>query len=407
MGSGVGRGVSITHLPQPPPQHCDTLDVVPTAPSTTSVSLPESNPSVAADPISESSTISAESLKSGPPNQLVLPTAAMISARHEAYLERKKARKELRSAKGTKNGGGPTPFLSNLPEVDSDIDYRFSMVVMGPLSVAVVRTTCDSPEARAYLMSGQMGAIPSNLDAVFDSERSRLGAMTPSSTESTLERCLCTVPYRSESTEASKCFHPQKRPRLAKLIFKTTNFADDVPVCRTRFEALSAALVFVLTVDPSAEEESFIEQLFRYEQATDEMRVQPRRLRTARAVLLVSRAPATKEVIEGEWRVSLDEFETVHGGLWKFGPVHYLDAGACYGALCTIASSRLLRAQLSDGCESDGSHCSDLPPVWEAERVENDSVGDNSVDDALPSENPTIQRSFRHAWLSDIHRGAA
>lgn len=56
--------------------------------------------------------------------------------------------------------GGPTTepqgrgaakklFLSNVPEVEADIPFRFSFMVMGPAAVPIIQAVCDSPAAQA------------------------------------------------------------------------------------------------------------------------------------------------------------------------------------------------------------------------------------------------------------------
>jgi len=315
---------------------------------------------------------------------------AALASRHAAYLERKSKRKASRgmSGKGSVNSSSilhADGFLSNLPEIDADIEYRFAVVVMGQEADNIVADACRSQSARDF-------------------------PKAPSEEVSAPEkggRCLSTVPFPLSTATAAS------RVKLAKLIFRVSTEWSDIPVCSNRFEALSSVLIFVLHVNPMEGQSCFQEQLLHYEHASDEMRWQHRRLRASRAILLI-RAPTgaasdaednpEQEDIEDEsWKGQLNEYELIHGALWKFGPVDLDDANGIYAVFATIASSRILRSQRSEGADSDGSHLSDLPPVYEAEREENE-LGCSSTE---VSQTSAAEGPFRHPWLSPVEKGAA
>mmetsp|Transcript_60328 Transcript_60328/g.143721 ORF Transcript_60328/g.143721 Transcript_60328/m.143721 type:complete len:591 (-) Transcript_60328:201-1973(-) len=87
------------------------------------------------------------------PNSALLPPEAAdgtVWNRHKAYQERKRMKQEKRKLR-SKKGVPPSlreGFLSNVPEVEADVQYRFSFIVMGIASEAVVTTVCQSEEAR-------------------------------------------------------------------------------------------------------------------------------------------------------------------------------------------------------------------------------------------------------------------
>eukprot|EP00928_Gymnodinium_smaydae_P012640 TRINITY_DN14587_c0_g6_i1.p1 TRINITY_DN14587_c0_g6~~TRINITY_DN14587_c0_g6_i1.p1 ORF type:complete len:453 (-),score=132.56 TRINITY_DN14587_c0_g6_i1:238-1596(-) len=325
------------------------------------------------------------------------------AARLRHYAERKEARRKRReegggplgAARGTKplKGGalsGNDAFLSNVPEIDADIDFRFSFVLMGLQSSTVVSCAAKS---RAYKNLSHLEA------------------------ESSSGRLLSTVPYPMTLESATK------RMKVAKLLMKHVLDPEHLPQLHKRVDALSSAMIFVFNIDDGVD---FAEQIQRYEDAVFALRTQPRKFRCARAALLVgSSVPmdrkkeqkedeeeeteeeAKKEQVPGKWKEFLDEYELVHGALWKFGPLNKDDAEALYGVFAEIASMRLLKIQTSQGSDSDGSHISVMPPVYEGEACLGDADDEDDEEARTPAGKLMSHGSTKSPWLSKMELGAA
>lgn len=310
---------------------------------------------------SESSELSGNLLKN------LSASDATSAARHLAYLERKKKKRQGRTGRsaGTTSAVGNSTldthgFLSHLPEVHADIAYRFCFTVLA-----------SSAESAQYVIE----SICNNEMA----ESMNLPTPSKSSAEEAY-RCLCPIPfdsskqYRTEGTKrVSAAKFVSDVPKMAKLIFGPLPFGEPLVACRTRFEALSSALVCVLTVDPKAGEMTFHEQLLEYERIVDALLFTRKPLRPARAILLACHDVAGCESVRPpkghmRWTERLAEYEMcVEENLWKFGPVDLNDAHQLLGVFGDIASSRILRSENSAGEDSDGSQQSDPPPLYEAE----------------------------------------
>jgi len=178
-------------------------------------------------------------------------------------------------------------------------------------------------------------------------------------------------PHGSEGdkTKTGKRLDPAKFnsnvPKLCKLLFCPFTDYGDVLGCRTRMEALSCALVCTLVVDPAEGEPSFHEQMTVYERLIDQIHFAKKALRPARAILLIRQ---NDEGTDESWKKRLEEHETcLDEQVWKFGPVGLSDGSELHDAFATIASKRVMRKDLSDGEDSDGSQESDAPPIYMTE----------------------------------------
>lgn len=356
------------------------------------------------------------------------------SDRHLAYLERKKARRAAGRKRGSGNlGASPISpcspstldthgFLSHLPEVNADIAYRFCFTVIASSAQSaqqIIEAVCNTEVAEGMnLPTPSSSSVQAHAEEAF--------------------RCLCPVPFDNakhphtpHQGSGVKRLDPAKFtsdvPKLAKLIFSPLGFGDPLPKFRNRFEALSSALVFVLTVDPKDGEVNFHEQLLEYERVVDALHFARKPLRPARAILLASNSGPSSELVEPpkghmRWTDRLSEYEMcVEENLWKFGPVDLSEAQDILEVFGTIASQRIMRSQGSIGEDSDGSQQSEPPPLYEAERDADWLTGvaeeepeywmtqlaADSGQDSFDDDEPKASSSFKHGWLNAMQRGAA
>jgi hypothetical protein len=298
----------------------------------------------------------------------------------EAYLARKERKKKQ---KGSRSSGGKKKpaqdFLSGVPEVDTDIAFRYSFIVLGDMAAKAVDAACTSEAAQKLPHAANADLI------VAPGEKSD---KTPSVSSSTARRgpananrCLCPVPFPFGRTDQ------KDRLTLAKLVFKhdptwNKQSRQEPPVCNSPLEASTTCMVFVVVLDPEeAGLEPFSEQLNTLQQL---LRVVRHRtlpeFRPVRALLMLrlKEAPVEDDAVEG-WTSEIAEFEDSNGAIWKFGPVCMRNANDLHAAFATIASERLLKNQQGDagaGNNSDMFEEEDLlPPMWgETEGDEADGV---------------------------------
>jgi len=288
--------------------------------------------------------------------------AGDVADRHKAFEKRKEARKKKRSEKNMA-GQGPSAmllkdgFLSNVPEVDTDIPYRYAFMVMGYFSDTICDATCLSEVARGLPHAANADLVREGNEGpdLLSQSASAPASGTPMSTKSS--RCLCPVPYPTGRA------NDHDRLKLSKLVFSAYSYRQEPPECYSRLEASSCAIVFIIVVDPENSEdepmEPFVEQLWAYERALECMRLRSLpEFRPVRAIILcrVGEAPAEDQGNE-PWVGQLEEFEGVTtGSLWKFGhprPISVQDGNNLHGAFAQIASTRILKN--ADGGDSDRS----------------------------------------------------
>lgn len=368
----------------------------------------------------------------------------LLAARQAAYLERKNKLKESRDQKKKRSGSLKNDFLSNLPEVDADIPYRFNFIVIGPLCTDVIKAVCTSniatslpkagadewedqsksgenpghaltDETRTLEQGKKLRLDPGHFGSEVSQKSTSSGASTTlrNTTARTLTarlkahntiRCLCPVPFPPEEEEDAN-----SKPKLAKLSFTPYDIDDELKSCRNRFEALGTAIIFVFAVDVDDGEHGFDAQLACYERTVNELRTQRRPLRPTRHIIIL-RSKGCAEPTDQEqesWARKIEEFEQVDGPMWKTGPVRLNDTDAIYSAFASVASQRIRRSLKSDGHESDGSHVSEAPPIWEAERGTSSIAETSEESFALNDMGAPPAKNFRHSWLSPVHRGAA
>mmetsp|Transcript_6490 Transcript_6490/g.15820 ORF Transcript_6490/g.15820 Transcript_6490/m.15820 type:complete len:398 (-) Transcript_6490:40-1233(-) len=342
---------------------------------------------------------------------------------HAAYMERKKKAKERRAQRAAVRSNGSTlhtrGFLSNLPEVHANISYRFALTVVGDAAEQISISVCSNQMAEKMNIPG--------------------AECEPNSPEA--YRCHAPIPFPPNAAPSHLGGVPNPErftsdvPMLARLIFTPLPLKTEIPVYRTRFEALSSALVFLLVINPRPNENNFHRQILSYERAVAELHFHSKPLRPARAVILgkwpsdeSAEADAAADSTHPPWEMQLRDLELVEENLWKFGPIDLTDTEAMHATFATIASARILRKERSGGDESDGSQDSDAPPQYEAEAdpardfgqmeawmmtqladpysyeaPDEDGPGSGSEDLSSPKR---VER-FKHDWLSPIERGAA
>jgi len=263
-----------------------------------------------------------------------------MALKRAAYLARKE-RKQSRTKVGSQD------FLSGLPEVETDVHYRFNFVVVGHVAGAVMETVCNS--AAASGMPRELLDKDNAKEELFPSPTSAPGegklAGAPSRRASNPQiaktyRCLCMVtnPMAPESKAHRK---------MAKLVFNPKDFGQEVPMCNSRLEALRSVVVFMLNVgDVGADGKamSFDAQLTCLSEVIDDMRARSRpKSRPVRAIILCyPKGTAEKVGQDGSgWTSSLADFEQKTGDLWKFGPISIGDADGLHDVFTEMASVRI------------------------------------------------------------------
>mmetsp|Transcript_25621 Transcript_25621/g.59205 ORF Transcript_25621/g.59205 Transcript_25621/m.59205 type:complete len:572 (+) Transcript_25621:124-1839(+) len=71
-----------------------------------------------------------------------------VLSRHKAFQERKRLKQEKRKLRAKRGNSLRDGFLSNVPEVEADVQYRFNFIVMGIASDSVISIVCGSEEAK-------------------------------------------------------------------------------------------------------------------------------------------------------------------------------------------------------------------------------------------------------------------
>lgn len=344
-------------------------------------------------------------------------TSQEASARHQAYLKRKKERAEKKKKSAVKESliGGPSTllkdgFLSNVPEVEADVQYRFIFAVYGKYASRVIEAACHSPAASAlphaahthdeYASEGADSiqsledeqTLVISEDARYVSPGTRVEndgedqvpdllvkQATPEKKKPGAHRCLCPVPFPWGRTNSTA------RLKLAKLVFSPVTRAKDIPECTSKLEALSCALIFLLVLDPLDDGmvQPFQKQLQDIADILDDMRFRIRpEFRQTKAFILC-RMSEEADTFDDSYHGALEDFESDYGAIWKFGPISIRDGDQFHTAFAKIASQRILKQQNSD---EDSDVSVDRPmPVYE---TENDQVAN------LWEEPPPAQQSF-------------
>jgi len=348
---------------------------------------------------------------------------------YEDYLRRKERRKNKRGSRQVDRASAQD-FLSGVPEVDTDIPYRYSFLVLGTLATQAVESACNSEAAKSLphaANADNMLALSETAEAVKQGAGEIVEAaagepssppLSPSDPHSrkprrptAANRCLCPVPFPFGRTDQNE------RLKLAKLVFNHDrrwqgSSWEEPPECRSRLEASTTCMIFVLSVDSGSE--SFTSQM---QSVTDLLQLLRCRsspeLRPVRAMLLCRSGEqasvsekdsdyASEESIKGGWRSELSEFEDIYGPMWKFGPIDIQNGVELHSVFATIASERIQKNRKATGdndVAEDEEEEDTLPPMWgEAECDE--------VVDAEPSQNTeSASRSGPKKRLSQTLNG--
>jgi len=319
-----------------------------------------------------------------------------------AYNARKEAKRKARKATQEPM---LNKFLSQVPEVEEDVQYRFTFAVLGEGSDAglVVQRVCGSAAASSLprlLLDAEDGEEPQgqrvasgnapdaagwSLEAALTQARAAAADESADSApdgrrrrQPSVWRCLAVV----EDPLVARV--PGMR-ELAKLVFHPMTFTQDVPRCSSRQETRSTVVVALLWVDRP----TLPGQLAALGLSVEGMRQRSRaRLRPVRAVILCTAtgSPAAGGGAEAEeWAVLLAEFEREHGELWKFGPLAPTDGDALHAAFAEMASVRITSSRLEsapEGEEEEGPDDADAP---DDEGATENLARDDGCDDAIGS----------------------
>lgn len=260
-----------------------------------------------------------------------------MAAKRAAYLARKESKKKSGKV-------GSKEFLSGLPELEMDVNYRFNLSVVGHAVTDVLDTVCSS--AQANMMPGDLlekDNIKEEANAQAASNTLGSAASKRASMNKTF-RCLCMVtnPMAPNSKEKRK---------VCKLVFNPKNFGAEIAICNSQLEALRSVIVFMLNVGdtiPDGKTKTFDEQLQCLEESINDMRSRSKpKQRPVRAIILCypPGTGAVSESAESGWAASLADFESRTGDLWKFGPISTGDANGLHDIFSEVASVRIAHYQ--------------------------------------------------------------
>jgi hypothetical protein len=306
---------------------------------------------------------------SSPPVKTLQSEDPGVAARKAAYLGSGRNMKQLKREADLKKGT-TTPvqfksdgFLSQVQEVEADVQYRFTLRVLGAMSRQVVVSVCYSAAA-SNLPKTMLGEEQPEDRIEREDQFDHCPKGASSSRRPTSFRCLCAVsnPLVGKASGG--------KLKLAKLVFHPMSVEQDIPRCRSHQEALCCTMVFPLAIDQG----NFEEQLAGLTSAVDRMRSRQskKRLRPVRAVLLCKSSSTPRDAPAEEWASMLSDFEDRHGDLWMFGPVDTEDGNALYSVFSEIASVRLSQSLLG----ADGDDALDQVEDLALDKLEEDAEED-------------------------------
>lgn len=281
---------------------------------------------------------------------------------------------------------GKDKFLSQLPEVEADIAYRFSFSIVGDSAERIAQSACYS-HAALSLPGGKVLSGPVQVNPNY-SRDSSIGY-------SKFYRCLCPVSSPSPEGDPGGLSSGKDSPPLAKLAFHVLGPGQDVPLCKNWLEASSTLLVFILILDKGGDLEYLNIQLFDAARQADRCLAEsspPPRC----ATLLCFEEGAEPSWQDRRWESCLQSFEQQHGWMCKVGPLQMADADALHRAFAELASNRIIRERGNTGRGVAGkgeqddddphsvAHVHSYPgavfpqqaPVFEAEYDNNESLAD-------------------------------
>jgi hypothetical protein len=294
-----------------------------------------------------------------------------VVARKAAYMAKRQAKKAERRSNldNTKN-----QYLSLVPEVEEDVQYRFTFRVLGDSEDAqnVVKNTCASHIAHALPKSLLEKDEREDEGRTIHESVEKEGGGVPESRPihvASACRCLSVV-------ENPLVAHGIGKRKLAKLVFHPMTFEQDVPKCASRSESMSTTVVYLLVVNQG----NLSDQLEAMSASVERMRQRGKaRLRSVRAVILCTKGD---EMDCDEWAEPLSDYERDNGELWKFGPIGFEDGNALHNAFSEIASVRISKSQLEDVKEEEDDDDQD------------DEIDEETTQDAPADASPANQKHW-------------
>lgn len=321
---------------------------------------------------------------------------------------------------GAKDSVGNDDAAHGFPRGQSDaFEDAFSVATASAATPAVASTAASTAGLAAESAAASAG-VPEGGGGSTGGCTSPTGARIRTSTSSSLGE-KADKQARAKEAANYRCLSKVELPdavrgggmKLAKLAFVPLGLNDPVPRCTSRADALSTVVLLSLTIDPKDGEPTVNDQLFGWENLICEMRRVQRKLRPSRAILLTRRHDTVVDDARSascdmpSWEEKLADFEEIDGPAWKFGPVHMREGNELHSFFSEISSVRIVRAKCSDDADSDGSHASSAPPLWEAERCvyeEDDEEEEDAHEGPAPSSAPP---AINVAYLSLMEQGAA
>lgn len=305
-----------------------------------------------------------------------------MSQRQIAYERRRAAKREAKRFRKNEIDG-KKGFLSNLPEVEADVPYRFNFIVSatGDYAETIAGAACASNAAKSMPVVGvdeedhEEGGSLRNASPGVEITDSQ-GVASLRRKDKRALRCLCRLVDTSEATR-------EEKPRLAKLAFQPLSIPPHaVPLCQNRLEALNTALVFALIVD---QEPAMLEaQLRQLTETVESLRARSRpKNRPVRAVLLCY-TNAEERNRKDLWVEIMADYEQVHGDVWKFGPIGMWEADGLHAVFTEIAACRIPFGA--------GPNTADVAALDAGKRLAKFSTGDLCKDDDIEEEDEEALR---------------
>lgn len=316
----------------------------------------------------------AESSAAGATSDAPAGAAALITVdpEHHQTVDLLEQRKR-RQAKKKKGHKAKDTFLSTVPDLSFDVQYRFTIYVVGDIAGKIIEAACSNEDALAKQAYASEVSAPER-DAsttswsVISASPSKVGSDTTEHSDNSGERhptehsedCPTplpsdagAVPYWNSQTSQvhlSSFICPVPYPtevrceKYAKVKFEALSFNSSVPKCRSAADASGTVLVFCITVDPPTGAPFLENQLLALLDVLQERRRTKKKYRPAWAVLLChsqEHGSTEQEDAKPAWTNKIEEFEREHGALWRFGAVGCQNGEMLYSVFAKIASHRI------------------------------------------------------------------
>lgn len=275
------------------------------------------------------------------------PLDTEVSKAWSAYQQRRDRKKGSKSASDFKD---PTQFLSDLPEIESDIQFRFDIIVVGEFAMEVAMETCSSEAARALLGDHdgplevrRVPSLPQEQPEQRLSSHQSLDTAVSAKSQSSSNSNQEEKPFGQSSSDSSTCSlysasskcslmpggsrlvdkenrclvncrrGADSHEELVKLHLRpVVSFLDPLPEIKTVQEAESSCIVFVFRSEWSDEEKQL--QALRRRAMEFDARQKQLAFTTFRALLVVSwhdqEPRISAELLEFAKHFSLEVFQS-------------------------------------------------------------------------------------------------